>query len=129
MSQVEVEELDVVGVFVQVLLVIASLLAGPAAAVVEVFEPDVSPVAEAVTVQAPGTPLTVSVGEVPLAAVPVVPTLMAPVVLAAPAKLQIVVSLTVNVTVVAVVAVVVLPPESLSVAFTGVVLIAPAGYA
>ena len=61
MSHVEPGVLDVVGVFTHVLLVMASLDAGPAAITVAVAEPDDSPGTDAVIVQLPGAPVVVSV--------------------------------------------------------------------
>src|SRR5258708_2551283 len=71
MSHVELGVCEVVGVLTQPFDVIASLLAGPAAVTVAVLEPEVRPVAAAVRVQEPGTPvmLRVVVVFVPLTAI------------------------------------------------------------
>ena len=111
--------LDVVGVFTQVLPVMASFAAGPADSTDAVAEPDASPGTEAVTVQLPGAPVVVSVVVVllePCGMVAVVGE-----------TLQIEALSTLKVTVSADVAVAVAPVESFSVAVTDVDLGVPAG--
>ena len=123
MAQVEPRVLDVVGVLVQVLAVIASLFAGPAAVTEAVAEPEVRPVDAEVTVQEPGTPVIdsviVSVG------------VLRPAAMGADVgeTLQTLALSTEYVTVVVGVAVVVMPLASLSVAVTGVDPSGPAGKA
>src|SRR5258708_5950608 len=121
MSHVELGVCEVVGVLTQPFDVIASLLAGPAAVTVAVLEPEVRPVAAAVRVQEPGTPvmLRVVVVFVPLTAI--VPEVGE--------TLQTLALSTDHVTVVLAVAVVVMPFASFRVAVAVVDDAAPAGYA
>jgi len=60
-SHVEPGVLDAVGVFTQLLPVIASFAAGPAASTLAAADPDARPGTDAVTVQLPGAPVVVSV--------------------------------------------------------------------
>jgi len=121
MSHVELGVCEVVGVLTHPFDVIASLLAGPAAVTVAVLVPEVRPVAAAVRMQEPGTPvmLRVEVVFVPLTAI--VPEVGE--------TLQTLALSTDHVTVVLAVAVVVMPFASFRVAVAVVDVAVPAGNA
>lgn len=118
-SQVDPGEELVVGALLQVLPMIASLLAGPDAVTESEAEPDERPGTDAVTVQLPGAPVVVSVVVVLLDPAEIV-ALVGETVQTLPLS-------TLNVTVCAVWAFVVTPLASLSVAVTVVVRGLPDG--